>query len=178
MKITLRNLKTIAVSADTSFTDGVYFISGRVGSGKSTLASVIAGLTKPLEGEVIKENVESLIFLMQFPEYHITGKTVSDEIKSWGNADGSLFGVFENSRDPFTLSRGELKRLMLNCVFSKNPDVLILDEPFASLDSDAKETLCSLIEKRKGITIVFSHETNFVPQSLKMKIKDGVLQNE
>ncbi|MDO5844375.1 MAG: energy-coupling factor ABC transporter ATP-binding protein [Methanocorpusculum sp.] len=178
MKIILSGVVTPAVCADVSFSEGVYFISGRIGSGKSTLASVISGLTKPVSGEIIKEDVCSLIFLMQFPEYQITGKTVADEIKSWGADEGCLFGNFENSRDPFTLSRGELKRLMLSCVFSKNPDVLILDEPFASLDSDAKEILCGFIEERKGITLVFSHETKYVPASVKLMIKDGVLHYE
>lgn len=178
MKLSLCEVKTHVVSADVVFSDGVYFISGRIGSGKSTLASVISGVSPSDSGEIIKEGIDSLILLMQFPEYHITGKTVSDEIKSWGVSSNDIFGVCPSERDPFTLSRGELKRLMLSCVFSKNPDVLILDEPFASLDSDAKESLCKLIEKRRGITLVFSHETKYVPKSGKLRIKDGVLIHE
>ena len=109
----------------------------------------------------------------------MTGSSVIREISSWGSLPDdfpfSLFGADVNDRDPFTLSRGELKRLMLACVFAKRPDVLILDEPYASLDSSAKEILTTLIENRPGITIVFSHETEYVPFGLRWKIADGVL---
>ena len=113
----------------------------------------------------------------------MTGPTVSREISSWGVSCGgpafSSFDVKVSDRDPFSLSRGELKRLMLACVFAKDPDVLILDEPYASLDVSAKEVLTGLIENRRGITIVFSHETEFAPNhALRWKIYGGGLYRE
>lgn len=187
MKIVLDSvhlqLGTFSLSADVIFEEGVHMISGRIGSGKSMLGSALAGLSKIDSGKIVLEGCSSPILLMQFPEYQVTGSTVSREISSWGvsSADSffSLFGVETSDRDPFTLSRGELKRLMLACVFARDPDVFILDEPYASLDSSAKEVLTASIENRRGITIVFSHETEHVPKnSQKWRIHSGGLHHE
>jgi energy-coupling factor transport system ATP-binding protein len=106
---------------------------------------------------------------MQHPEYHITGLTVEKECASWGLnapdilANAKLLGKNEDS--PFTLSRGELKRLHLACVLERASDLLLLDEPFSSLDCAEKERVCSLIDqKRQGITIIFTHEQATFPR--------------
>ncbi|WP_319377933.1 ATP-binding cassette domain-containing protein [uncultured Methanocorpusculum sp.] len=158
-------------------------ISGRIGSGKSTLGSALAGLSRIESGKILLEGCGSPILLMQFPEYQVTGPTVVHEISSWGVPRGgptfSSLDVEISDRDPFTLSRGELKRLMLACVFAKDPDVLILDEPYASLDISAKEVLTGMIENRRGITIVFSHEMEYAPNPVeRWRIENGGLYRE
>lgn len=50
-------------------------------------------------------------------------------------------------RDPATLSGGELRRLALGCALIGHPDVLILDEPLASLDTDGAARLRTLIRR-------------------------------
>jgi len=174
---------TFSLAADTVFEEGVHMISGRVGSGKSTLGSALAGLSKVGSGKIILEGCGSPVLLMQFPEYQVTGSTILREISSWGvSREDPFFSRFDvgmPDRDPFTLSRGELKRLMLACVFAKDPDVLVLDEPYASLDPSAKEVLTCSIESRRGITVVFSHETEYAPKnSRKWKIHNGGLHCE
>ncbi len=174
---------TFSLTVDTVFEEGVHMIYGRVGSGKSTLGSALAGLSMVVSGKVVLEECGSPVLLMQFPEYQVTGSTVLREISSWGvSREDPIFSRFDvviRDRDPFTLSRGELKRLMLACVFAKDPDVLVLDEPYASLDPSAKEVLTSLIENSRGITIVFSHETEYAPKnSQKWKIHTGGLHRE
>ena len=187
MRIVLSSVQiragTFTLAADDFFSEGVHMISGRIGSGKSTLGSAIAGLSSVESGNIILENCVSPVLLMQFPEYQVTGPTVVREISSWGISSGnpvfSSLDVEISDRDPFTLSRGELKRLMLACVFAKDSDVLILDEPYASLDFSAKEVLTSLLECRRGITIVFSHETEYVPnQAQRWWIENGGLHRE
>jgi len=187
MRIVLSSVRlragTFSFAADDFFSEGVHMISGRIGSGKSTLGSALAGLSRIESGKILFEGCVSPILLMQFPEYQVTGPTVIREISSWGIPSEdpvfSSLNVRISDQDPFTLSRGELKRLMLACVFSKDPGVLILDEPYASLDISAKEILTGLIENRRGITIVFSHETEHVPSnSRKWKIENGGLHRE
>lgn len=48
-------------------------------------------------------------------------------------------------RNPATLSGGELRRLALGCALIGGPDVLILDEPLASLDADGAARLRTLV---------------------------------
>ncbi|HJJ94442.1 MAG TPA: ATP-binding cassette domain-containing protein [Methanocorpusculum sp.] len=137
-----------------TFDEGIHIIRGRVGSGKSTLAR---RLTEDAEFFGNRR-----ILLFQEIEYHLTEDTVGKEIASW-NVTGdepafTAFGQQDLTRDPYTLSRGELKRLLLSCILSSDADCLILDEPYSSLDSDAKEILTELIRGRSGVTILFTHE--------------------
>ena len=76
-----------------------------------------------------------------------------------------------------SLSRGELNRLHLACILAKNNDLLLLDEPFSSLDCEEKAKLCTRIsQKSKGITIIFTHEQEILPRVTRIwEIVDGML---
>jgi energy-coupling factor transport system ATP-binding protein len=119
----------------------------------------------------------------QFPEYHVTGLTLADECRSWGlEADTILQSTGLSGRSsmpPLSLSRGELKRLHLACVMAKNYDLLVLDEPFSSLDSREKYQFCKNLEEQKtGICIIFTHEHTILPRVNHIwEIVDGVLYN-
>ncbi|MCL4396012.1 MAG: energy-coupling factor ABC transporter ATP-binding protein [Chloroflexi bacterium] len=69
-------------------------------------------------------------------------------------------------RAPFELSGGEKKRAAIASVLSLRPEVLLLDEPTASLDPRSKWTLVNLIERlaQSGKTVVTAtHELDIVP---------------
>ena len=53
-------------------------------------------------------------------------------------------------RDPATLSGGELRRLAVGCAIIAEPDVLILDEPLASLDAAGAEQIEELVRSLCG----------------------------
>lgn len=174
MRVAIENLLfsrgafTLRGSSGT-FGEGVHLVSGPVGSGKSTLALLLAGLLSPTEGAIRRDGIASSLLLLQFPEYHITGSTVAGEIRSWGLEPDDVLAQADLLRqaddDPFHLSRGELRRLTLACAVLQNPDLLLLDEPFSSLDCAAKGKACRMIEERKkGITIIFSHEQAVLPR--------------
>lgn len=156
-------------SARGIFTDGIHLVSGDTGSGKTTLALVLAGLLPPSSGKVCREGISSLMVSFQFPEYHVTGATIRDECISWG-IDPTEVLTAANLRDrqdlsPLKLSRGELKRLHLACVLARDYDLLVLDEPFSSLDCLEKERVCSAISRRTtGITVIFTHEQMQFPR--------------
>ena len=152
-----------------SFDEGVHLVSGAVGSGKSTLALLLAGLLHPGSGSVRRQGITSALLLLQFPEYHVTCPTVAEEAGSWGLAPDDVLARADlagrGDDDPFHLSRGELKRLILACTIMRDPDLLMLDEPFSSLDCAAKRKACRMIEERdRGITIIFSHERAVLPR--------------
>jgi len=161
------------------FGEGVHLVSGRVGSGKTTLALLLAGLVRPPEGTVTRDGISSLTLSFQNPEYHVTEATVGAEVSSYG-ADPAevtaLCGLADRREDdPFTLSRGELKRLHLACVFTRAYDLLILDEPFSSLDCVQKKRVCTLVNERKGgVTVIFTHERQVLPQvDYLWEVEDG-----
>lgn len=156
------------LEADAVFGEGIHLVAGAVGSGKSTLALILAGLIAPDGGSVIREGTGAPMLSLQFPESHVTAGSVEEEVRSWGLepagvlGDAGLAGYAQ--APPLGLSRGELKRLELACVFARAGDLLILDEPFGSLDCGRKRDLCNrLCDRKRGITIIFSHEQHVLP---------------
>ncbi|NLA37986.1 MAG: ATP-binding cassette domain-containing protein [Methanomicrobiales archaeon] len=164
------------------FGEGVHLVSGPVGSGKSTLALLLAGILLPRGGAVRRHGISSTLLLLQSPEYHITSPTVAGEVESWGLDPADLLVQADlagrGDDDPLRLSRGELKRLILACMISRDPDLMMLDEPFTSLDCVARQEACRMIEDRRGgITIVFSHERAILPRvDAIWEMEDGVLK--
>lgn len=187
MKISAGSLQhqqgSFQLSVTQVFGDGIHLVTGRIGSGKSTLSLLLSGQLTPESGSVTRAGITSYIITLQFPEYHITGATVTDEIKSWGIdpsvVDPVLIPDSFRDRDPLTLSRGELKRLTLACAFAKEPDLLIMDEPFSSLDTEMKDWLCNQIRvRRHGITIIFTHERETLPDAdYYYEMRDGSLHS-
>jgi energy-coupling factor transport system ATP-binding protein len=158
-----------SLSSTGTFHEGVHLVSGNVGSGKSTLALMMAGLFTLSEGSIDRKGIKSSLLSLQFPELSITGLTIADECASWGVDTGKILddtGLSGREHvSPLSLSRGELKRLHLACVFARDTDLLLLDEPFSSLDCQEKAKLCDRFRKKKGgITVIFTHEQSILPR--------------
>ena len=169
--------------ADGVFDEGIHLVCGDVGSGKSTLALMIAGLLPPDTGTIGNSSIRSHIISFQFPEYHITGQDLAEECRSW-NLDPAVIldaaGLAGREQtNPLDLSRGELKRLVISCILAREYDLLVLDEPFSSLDCFEKARLCSVLsERRNGITVIFTHEQSLFPRVDRIwEIEQGVLHD-
>ncbi len=185
VRITLNRVCAVrdqwSLSASGTFNEGVHLVSGDVGSGKSTLALMMAGLLPLSGGEIEKEEITTIMLSLQFPELHVTGLSVAEECASWGVAPDEILdatGLTEKKEaSPLSLSRGELKRLHLACVLAKDYDLLLLDEPFSSLDCEEKVKLSTRIgQKSQGICVIFTHEQNILPRVKRIwEIVDGTL---
>ncbi len=172
-----------SLSAEGVFNEGIHLVTGDTGSGKSTLALVLAGLFPSVTGSIKKEGISSSMIVFQFPEFHITGADLRDECRAWGVDPAVVLAATgftgREATDPLSLSRGELKRLILACVLAKEYDLLVLDEPFGSLDCAEKERLCTALSARKrGVTIIFTHEQTYFPRIDRIwEIQDGTLHD-
>jgi len=170
-----------SLAADGTFDPGIHLVSGDVGSGKSTLALLMAGLLAPDRGTVTREGIGQAMISFQFPEFHVTGLTVADECRSWNLEPETVLasaGIAVPAERPvLSLSRGELKRLHLACLLSREYDLLLLDEPFSSLDCPGKVWAAGEISRRRrGITVVFTHEQCIFPHTDHIwEIRKGVL---
>ena len=161
---------------------------GPNGCGKSTTIGMMLGLIKPTSGSVIinNKNIEnnrtSLLEKMNFisPYVELPKKlTVEENLKVYGRLYGvkNLKEKIDNlieklnliefkSRKTGELSSGEKNRVSLAKALINDPEILLLDEPTASLDPDVGDYIRSFIEdfaSNKGSTILLaSHNMNEV----------------
>ncbi len=62
---------------------------------------------------------------------------------------------------PFNkLSGGQKQKLLISIALGRNSDILIMDEPAANLDPEAREIFLKLLKKKHAITIISSHRLN------------------
>ena len=151
------------------FCTGIHLLTGSIGSGKSTLGELLSGVLLPYSGIIYREGVSTAVLSMQFPEYHITTTTVDEEAISWGHdpilirKEAGLSSWVND--DLLSLSRGELKRLHLACLLAGRYDLMVLDEPFAGLDDDARYRIVTRLDQyRDRIVIIISHDITTLPR--------------
>ena len=179
-------------------------IVGTTGSGKSTLAQHLNGLLFPQSGNVyvdgravspsspeladIRRKV-GLVF--QYPEQQLFSETVEKDI-SFGLSNWGISGAELNrrvteavdksglprdivSRNPFTLSGGQRRRVAIASVLALDPEYLVLDEPTAGLDfRGSKELIAILIDQAKNSKCVI-HITHDLELALQISSRVLVL---
>ena len=164
--------------------DNISCILGPSGSGKTTLLKLIAGLEKVQSGKIIinGEEVSSsskhlptekrkIGFLFQdyalFP--HLTVKQNLEYPINYRNSDYKIDDIIDliklpNSLNkfPHELSGGEQQRVALARSIISNPDLLLLDEPFSSLDLNLREEIrddtLHLLQSSNVSTIIVTHD--------------------
>ena len=155
-------------------------IIGASGIGKTTLLRIIAGLEEPSEGEVrINEKLVSSKNFILPPEKRNLGLVVEDralfphlnvkknvmfginyieEKESLAHEYLELFKVLDlEKKFPHEISAGQQQRVAFARALITNPDILLLDEPFAALDKKLKSELhveTKKIFKEKGLSVI------------------------
>lgn len=181
--------ETILEDVTFSFEEGINLIDGKSGVGKSTLLKILLGLIKSSSGKVtIYSRADDLnlyaysgqsnkLFNLSVIENLIYPKTADHLSSSERMKLESLLDEFgfrksilnkDIAKEGENLSGGERKRLSILRALIRPSKVVILDEPFANLDSNNIEIIARKIQdlSKNRIVIIVSHETSF-PDSLK-----------
>lgn len=156
-------------------------IIGPSGCGKSTLLSIVAGLNKADEGQVLlPERCRSAFILQDYGLF--PWKTVRDNLALPLQLQGvprrerfeaaqsmleelGLDGL--SSRYPVQLSGGQRQRVAIGRALISKPDLLLMDEPFAALDAITREHLQNqLLEVWKRHRMSFMLVTHNVAEAV------------
>lgn len=170
---------------------------GRTGSGKSTTAELACALKLPNTGAVRIVGTDSqdvadqpalraqVGFVAQLPERQLFAQTVYDDVafgpRNLGLTDDQVSERVEDAlravglepspalleRSPFALSGGQQRAVAIAGVLAMHPSALVLDEPMAGLDPQARRRMRALLRnfKAQGTTLlVISHDLDDVAE--------------
>ena len=156
---------------------------GESGSGKTTFLKCLAGLEKinsgyvELNGKVLNDNIKfespqkrKIGFVFQdyplFPHLTLKENIIFNLEKKFNKNLESILKLtglkFLLERYPHELSGGEQQRACIARALIREPDLLLLDEPFSNLDTTIKdsmrEEIYRIIKKTKTTTILVTHD--------------------
>jgi sulfonate transport system ATP-binding protein len=144
---------------------------GRSGSGKSTLLRILAGLDRDVTGEVRVNGTVAVAFQdarllpwkrvrdnvalglrhenrVQVAEAALTEVGLGDHFRAW----------------PLTLSGGEAQRTSLARALVREPNLMLLDEPFGALDALTRLTMHQLVfdlwERHRPAILLVTHDVD------------------
>ena len=159
-----------------TFEPKIYGILGQSGCGKTTLLRTIAGLMKPLSGQVIVDNElvtrasKNNIYMMHqnYTSFDwlkcLDNVLIAKKVKGKVDAEDII-----KDKYPKQLSGGMRQRLALARTLFMNPEIILMDEPLSALDSDTRKTMQDLIiEKHKETNNTIIMVTHSIEEAKKM----------
>lgn len=157
---------------------------GLSGAGKSTIINLLDKFYQPTKGQILLDGVDLKNYDTDFlrkniglvlQKNHIFKGTISENIL-YGNPNATESDVIEASKNAYIhdqiialpngyqseahlLSGGQQQRIAIARLFLKNPPIIFLDEPTASLDAIATEQIKKSIDaiKKDRTVIIISH---------------------
>lgn len=174
-KLLLKNFSTRILQKD------VIAIVGPNGSGKSTLLKALLGRIEPTSG-VIKRGDFKIGYFDQHREMLDDDKNLIETFCPFGGdrvsvrgRDMHVYGYLKNFLFPRefldkkigVLSGGEKNRIALALLFTKDVDILILDEPTNDLDIPTINILEEQLMNFSGAVMIVSHDRYFVDKIAK-----------
>ncbi len=182
-------------------------LAGPSGSGKSTLLNVL-GLIEPVQRGTVRfldENLETLDEAKKnrirkfhlgfiFQQFHlipvlsaeenveyflIRQKLARAERRERVRAALEAVGLWDQrAQRPYEMSGGQRQRVAIARAIAKKPDVIIADEPTASLDQETGKNIMEIIQgsnEREGVTVIAaSHDPMVIGMAKRLiRLRDG-----
>lgn len=151
-------------------------LMGTNGAGKSTLLHLLAGSLKPLGGTIEwSGSAHEKGMVLQSPDLMLFSETVREEClfapvhcgKNGHEANVIVDAVLERmglrslaDAAPFALSKGQRLRVAVGSVLSKQPSILLLDEPTTGQDREHIEKLMTGLEEDFDLVVFCTHDVD------------------
>ena len=177
---------------------------GLSGAGKSTIVNLLDKFYTPQKGVIKLDGVDIQEYDTQYlrdniglvlQKNHIFDGTIEENIR-YGNPNATFAEVEDAARKAYIydqvmrlpdgfqskatqLSGGQQQRIAIARMFLKNPPIIFLDEPTASLDAVATEQIKASIDaiKQNRTVIIISHSiSQIIDSDLVYALKDGRVQ--
>ena len=139
---------------------------GRNGKGKTTFLNLLLGKFE-YNGSIISD-VDFDYFPFEVPNKNFNSYEIAkshfNDYEEWKfEREVSLLDMNTDILDrPFnTLSKGEQTKVLLGMLFIKENNFLLIDEPTNHLDENARKSVSTYLNKKKGFILV-SHDRNFL----------------
>jgi putative ABC transport system ATP-binding protein len=201
-----RTLAVKDVSFEAFFGE-ILFVVGPSGSGKTTLLSMISGILRPNTGKVVLKGADiwslpdddianfrlnSIGFVFQ--DYHLfprltTAENVAIPLilkrRDWDQSMAEalkyleIVGLMSRAQlPPVKLSGGEQQRVAIARAMVSQPDILVFDEPTASLDGETGRNIVSFVQQNilndQRCIIIVTHDARIFEFADRiMKMEDG-----
>jgi putative ABC transport system ATP-binding protein len=194
------------VSFEASFGE-MFYIEGPSGSGKTTLLSLISGILRPNSGSVLVEDKDLWNMTSDqiadfrlnkvgfvFQDYHLFPRLTTVENvaiplilkrRDWNESLSEaleyldIVGIKDRAElPPVKLSGGEQQRVAIARAIASRPDILVFDEPTASLDGDTGRKIVDFVKNNilneKRCIIIVTHDSRIFEYADRiMKMEDG-----
>jgi len=181
-------------------------LMGPNGSGKTTVLKLLLGLEEPAAGNIElfgaprkQAAVGRIGFVPQQPPadtaFPITVKDLVrmgllEPLSGYAGENIAISGAMEQAgieelamRPYRALSGGQRRRVLLARALASRPDILILDEPTANMDTESEDRLFETLGALKGSTtiLIVTHDTEFVTalteRVLCLGVQRGIVQH-
>ncbi len=206
-----RTMAVKSVSFEASFGELLYIV-GPSGSGKTTLLSMISGILKPNSGTVLvedrdiwmMESDELADFRLNkigfvFQDYHLFPRLTTVENvaiplilkkNDWNQSLKvaseylKIVGLEQRAAlPPVKLSGGEQQRVAIARAIASRPDILIFDEPTASLDGDTGRKILEFVREHilneTRCIIIVTHDSRIFEYAHRIiRMEDGRIIGE
>ncbi len=187
-------LKNVSLRLEPHKTTAIVGLSG---AGKSSAMNLLAGFYSPSEGDILLDNQplhqynpqwirKNVGLVMQ--KNHIFSGTVEENIR-YGNLEASFEEIVEAAKkaslhdqilqmpkeyqtEARALSGGQQQRIAIARLFLKNPPIIFLDEPTASLDAITTEQIKDSIDaiKKDRTVLIISHNISQIMDADKIYV--------
>jgi putative ABC transport system ATP-binding protein len=182
------------LSFEARFGEMLYLV-GPSGSGKTTLLSMVSGILRPNSGSVKIEGVSLWDLTADeiagtrlakigfvFQDYHLFPRLTTvenvaiplilqkrpwDEAIAEATRNLAVVGLENRAQlPPVKLSGGEQQRVAIARAITSRPDILILDEPTASLDGDTGRSILDFVRRQilneKRCIMIVTHDDRII----------------